>query len=71
MYQIHQAAPLGAIELLIGVFTGLLFLGTIISGGLLSMDKQMPAAILTMHRITPFLTVLSTAAALYFLLSRK
>jgi hypothetical protein len=48
----------------------LLFLATIISGGLLSTDKAMPTAILTMHQITPFLTVLTTAVTLYLLLSR-
>jgi hypothetical protein len=71
IYQINQAAKLGAIELIAGVVTGLLFLGTIISGGLLSTGKPMPAAILMMHQITPFLTVLSTAVTLYLLVNRK
>jgi hypothetical protein len=71
IYQINQVAKLSAIESIVSVVTGLLFLGTIISGGLLSTDKPMPAAILTMHQITPFLTVLSTAVTLYLLLSRK
>ena len=69
-YQINQAAQLSAIELIAGVVTGLLFVGTMITGGLLSTGKPMPAAILTMHRITPFLSVLSTAVTLYLLLSR-
>jgi hypothetical protein len=30
----------------------------------------MPAAVLTMHQVAPFLTVLSTAATLYLVLSR-
>jgi hypothetical protein len=64
-------ATLNTIELTAGVVTGLFFLGTIISGGLLSTGKPMPAVILTLHQITPFLTVLSTAATLYLLLSRK
>jgi hypothetical protein len=55
----------------IRVSTGLFFLGTIITGGLLSTGKPMPAAILTIHQITPFLTVFSTAVTLYLLLSRK
>jgi hypothetical protein len=71
MHQINQAAKLSAMELSAGAVTGLFFLGAIISGGLVSTGKPMPAAILTMHRITPFLTVLSTAATLYLLLSRK
>jgi hypothetical protein len=64
-YRMHQAANLGAMGLTAGVVTGLLFVGTIITGGLLSTGKPMPGAILAMHRITPVLTVLSTAATLY------
>ena len=71
MYQINQVAELSATESIADVVTGLLFLGTMISGGLLSTDKPMPAAILTMHRLTPLLTVFSTAVTLYLLLGRK
>jgi hypothetical protein len=71
IYQINQAAKLSAIELIAGVVTGLLFLGAIISGGLLSTGKPMPATLLMMHQITPFLTVLSTAVTLYLLVNRK
>ncbi len=71
IYRINQVAKLSAIELIAVVVTGLLFLGTVISGGLLSTDKPMPAAILTMHQITPFLTVLSTAVTIYLLASAK
>jgi len=71
IYQTNQVAKLGAIELIAVVVTGLLFLGTVVSGGLLSTGKPMPAAILRMHQITPFLTVFSTAVTLYLLLSRK
>jgi hypothetical protein len=67
LYQINQMAKLSAIELVAGVVAGLFFLSTIITGGLLSTGKPMPAAILTMHQITPFLTVLSTAVTLYLL----
>jgi hypothetical protein len=67
IYQINQTAALNAIELTVVVVTGLAFLVTIISGGLVSADILMPAAI-WMHRITPFLTVLSTAAILVLLL---
>jgi hypothetical protein len=71
IYRINQVAPLRTIELAAGVVTGLFFLDAVVSGGLLSIGKPMPAVILTMHRITPFLTVLSAAVTLYLLLSRK
>jgi hypothetical protein len=63
--RMHKEVPLVAIELAGAVITGLLFLGTIATGGLLSAEKQMPAIVLWLHRITPFLTVLSTAVTLY------
>jgi hypothetical protein len=71
MYQINQVSKLSAIELTAGVVTGLFFLGTTVTGGLLSTDKPMPGVILRLHQITPLLTVLSTAVTLYLLLSRK
>jgi len=71
IYQINHVATLGAIEWIASVVTGLFFLGTMITGGLLSTGKPMPAAILRLHQVTPFLTVLSTAVTLYLLLSRK
>jgi hypothetical protein len=70
VYRIHQAAPLSPVEITAGVVTVLFFAGTIVAGGLLSIDKSMPAAVLTMHQIAPFLTMLSTAATLYLVLSR-
>jgi hypothetical protein len=70
IYQINQVAALSAMGLTAGVVTGLFFLGTIIAGGLLSTGKPVPAAILTMHQITPVLTVFSTAVTLYLVLSR-
>jgi hypothetical protein len=71
VYQINQTATLSGGAVIAVVVTGLLFLGTIITGGLLSIDQPMPAAVLKMHQIMPFLTVFSTAVTLYLLLSRK
>jgi hypothetical protein len=68
MVRADKVTQLGAGELVAGVVTGLFFLGTIVTGGLLSVDKPMPAVVLWLHRITPFLTVLSTAVTLYLLL---
>jgi hypothetical protein len=70
LYQANQVAALSATELAAGVVAGLLFLGTGICGGLLSTDKPMPTLVSTIHRIAPFLTVLSTAATLCLLLGR-
>jgi hypothetical protein len=65
--RMHQASALNSIELTACVATALLFVGTIIIGGLLSADKPMPQVISTIHQLTPYLTVLSTAVTLYLL----
>jgi hypothetical protein len=71
IYRINQVVPLRTIELAAGVVTGLFFLDAVVSGGLLSIGKPMPAVILTMHRITPYLTVFAGAVTLYLLLGRR
>ncbi len=71
IYQVNQVATLSATESTASVVTGLFFLGAIITGGLLSTSKPMPAAVLRMHQITPFLSVFSTAVTLYLLIRRK
>lgn len=72
VYRIHRAGALSAIELLAAITTGVFFLGTMVTGGLLSIpiDKAMPAIVHKLHQVTPYLTVLSTAVALYFLRGR-
>lgn len=62
---------LGTLGLIASIVTGLLFVGTMVTGGLLSAGTNMPAAVLRAHQVTPFLTALSTAATLFVLLSRK
>ena len=69
-WQINRAATLSPSELTAAAVTGLLFLGTVASGGLLSTDQPMPAAVLRLHQVTPFLTALSTAATLHMLVNR-
>ena len=66
--RINQATPLSALEMTACAVTGLLFICTIVSGGLVSIDKPMPSAITMMHKLFPYLTVLSTAATLYLVL---
>ena len=72
VYRIHRAGILSAIELFVVIVAGLFFLGTIVTGSLLSIpiEKTMPAIVHRLHQVTPYLTVLSTVATLY-LLSRR
>lgn len=71
LHRMNKTAPLGVGELVSAAITGLLFLSTIATGGLLSADKPMPGIVLWLHRITPFLTVLSTAVTLYLVMGSR
>ena len=65
LYRISRGVPLSAAVMAAGVITGLLFLGTIATGAMLTAERPMPAVVLWLHRITPFLTVVATAVTLY------
>jgi hypothetical protein len=69
-YQASRATPLSGGELVAVVVTGLLFLGSGISGALLSGDKPGVTAVLRVHQALPVLTVLSSVVALFLLASR-
>jgi hypothetical protein len=70
VYRIHQAAPLNPLQLGVSVLTLLFFITLFATGGMLSTAKTMPAVILKIHQITPYLVVLSTSATLYLVLFR-
>ena len=70
VHRINQGAALGGMEWLAVIVSGLFFLGTIATGGLLSIEKTMPAVVLKLHQVTPYLTTLSTVATMYFLSGR-
>ena len=67
MIQANREAVLSAMELVASVVTGLFFLSLIATGGLLSMDKEMPSIVRKQHQIAPYLTLLSAAVTLYLL----
>jgi hypothetical protein len=69
--RIFQASALSTVEIIVTIITGLFFLGTMITGGMLSVRRPMPKAVIRLHRITPLLTVLSTAVTLYLLFECK
>jgi hypothetical protein len=70
IYQRTQLVPLSATEWIAIVVTGLCFLGTVVSGGLLSSDKPMPVAVMRVHQVGPVLAALSSGATLYLVLGR-
>jgi hypothetical protein len=71
VYNAHQRAPLAGAEVAVVVVTILLFVGTVIAGGLLSTDEVMPPVVSLIHRIFPYLIVISTIVSVYLLQNRK
>ena len=71
MIRSNQGDALSTIELIVGVFAGLSFLSLIVTGGLLSSKKEMPAIVSKLHKIAPYLTVFFTVATLFLLRGRE
>ena len=65
--QLWADANVGGFEMAAVIITGLLFIATILTGGLLSADKSMPASITIVHKLIPYLTVLSAVVTVYLL----
>lgn len=70
VFQAHKATPLDAVQISAIVITVLFFMGTVVAGGLLSVNLEVPAFVQKLHRFLPVLTAFSTAATLYLLLRR-
>jgi len=66
--QLGRAAPLGPREIAAVAGTALLFVLDVAAGGLVSLEKPMPAALKIAHRLLPYLIALATAFTLYLLL---
>ena len=69
--QASRDGTLSPTELALSAVSGLLLAGTIVTGGLVSIDRPMPQAVLIAHRILPFLSAVASAATLYLLLSSR
>ncbi len=67
VYQLNSEAKISPVEIGAVAVTALLFVLTVATGGLLSTGRPAQAAVLTAHRVAPFLTVLSTAVTMYLL----
>ena len=66
--RLNQVVRLNTVELTVCIVIAFLFLTTIISGGLVSIPKELPAAITTLHHMLPYAVALATAVTLYLLL---
>jgi hypothetical protein len=68
VYQLDSQAGMSTLEIGSVAVTVLLFVLTIATGGLLSIGKPARPAVLTVHRVAPFLTVVSTAVTVYLMI---
>jgi hypothetical protein len=66
--KLHAGAPLGQAAVSAIVVTALCFAGMMITGGLLSINQPMPSTISVIHKLFPYLTLLSTSVTLFNLL---
>jgi hypothetical protein len=66
IYQVNQIAALDVATWIVVVITGILFITTIITGGLLSLEQPL-TAVSIVHKIGPFLTVAGVVVTLYLL----
>jgi hypothetical protein len=67
--QASRAASLTPTEIAVAVATGVLLLASIVTGGLVSIDRPLAKAVLVAHRVLPFIALLGCGATVYLLLS--
>ena len=69
--KIHHAVALTSIDLLILAVVAISFIGLLATGGLLATDKDMPPIVHLLHKILPYLTVISTVIFIFTQLRKK
>jgi hypothetical protein len=68
--QVRQAAGFAPLQVAVVAIAAAAFIATIAAGGLVSIEKPLPAA-QNLHKLLPYLALLSSAGALYILLFRE
>jgi len=63
----HRAEPLSGPVWSLVIAAAVFFVATIASGGLVSLEKPAPALIARAHKLLPYITAASSAAAWFFL----
>ncbi len=67
VYRLGQNNELSTLLFGFAMISGLLFVITIISGGLLSTNLILPALVKSSHHLTPYLAILSSGVTLYLM----
>ncbi len=69
-YQLYKAAGLNTSELILGSSMIIVFLGSVVSGALLSAGNPMPSTAAIIHKALSYVSVLFTGILIYFLRAR-
>jgi hypothetical protein len=69
--QVRTTIPLTPTMIAGLAISGLCFAATVISGGLVSVGKLLPEAVGGIHKVLPYLSLLSTGGTLYLLLNAR
>jgi hypothetical protein len=67
VFQAHQISPILPRVVFAGAVTGVLFVCTVIAGGLLSITRPMPSWVKVMHKLFPYLILFSAGVTLYLI----
>lgn len=67
IYRVHRAASINPVGITAIVVTALFFVALVATGSLLSTEKSMPAAVSFIHKLFPYLTLISTLTTIYLL----
>ena len=68
VYLLHQQVGLVGVDLFASSTSLVLGIVTVITGGLVSIEKEMPGWVRVLHKLAPYLTMLSIAGSLSLLL---
>ena len=68
LYRLNQAVGFSPSEVTAVLVTGMLFVATVLSGGIWSIEKEIPTPILWLHHVSPLLTMLSTGVVMYLVI---
>jgi hypothetical protein len=67
VYRAHQAAGLAPLQIAITTLTALIFIALVATGSILTAERTMPPIVAALHKVLPYLAVVSTGGLLYVL----
>ena len=67
VYRVYKTASINQMGIIATVVTVLFFIGLVATGSLLSTNNTMPGFVTVIHRVFPYLTVLSTGVTLFLI----